>query len=928
MIRHTIYKLVAMLFAFSLVATNLAQAQNMYKPITGSNVRVGQVLNSGFLCVTQLCLGNNFYGLQNIVDDDVRTAALSASFKDVLNTKGISVKNYDTVYPAGYVAGYLFSSESMLSIGIMEQIHVATYLNGSLQESKSMGSLLTASLLTVEASKNYLTFVTTKSFDEVRFYTTGLSTSFINGIKIYSAFAFPSTGQPVAEVENCNMPINGNHINVSYNGPGVCAGCNLINADNINDAYANNYASLITPAALLSKPTVGVLNTAAVYPAGYNAGFVLSNADGNAVGLATFFSTMTVETYLFGQLQERSNHTSATGGSLLSLKLFTKNFTNLSKIGFKTTKPFNEVRYVQNAGATASLSQTKIYYAYAEPGDCTDCKTYLGQSATGEFSGKLVPNTTGFFGIGKETFNGTYGIALQSLTGINNAISANKNDYALYSGPLFISIGAGARVSVMNNGTAFPAGTHAGFDIIQEGGLFDVSLLSGITIKTYMISGSSKVLREIIVGNAQLLGLDLLPGASSKATVGFKTTKSFNAVQIEMSSGLVSAGLGNRTRVYGAYILKDADGDGFGDCIDFCPGDNNIDTDFDGVPDACDNCNVGSVPPNMGNQTFTNNCDIAETTVTLPLTAVNGNYVNTRIEYHSVPTPVDASTRLSNVFTASNNNVYAVFYDTVYECYSISTPIEVIVSTCIKPNLQPEILYGESKFGMVTMRLGIKIENVHSANTTGPISFTLSGLPLDLNLVDFEINPSASGTIDLYGKTYNYNNADWTITRLSSESNRNLYRFESQNLVINGNDSAIVYVIFKAHNSNFGDKAIIDVTIDPFSGGEVDNTNNTDQLEVIYDFGLVSNVNKNIDISSLNMKLELFPNPTKDKITLSGLKQGSTIEVFNTVGQKVMTLTSDLLTKVVDLSTLPAGSYMIKVTDAANEVTTLKAQKL
>lgn len=69
------------------------------------------------------------------------------------------------------------------------------------------------------------------------------------------------------------------------------------------------------------------------------------------------------------------------------------------------------------------------------------------------------------------------------------------------------------------------------------------------------------------------------------------------------------------------------------------------------------------------------------------------------------------------------------------------------------------------------------------------------------------------------------------------------------------------------------------------------------------------------DISTSTLKI--YPNPTKDKVYIKGfIHQDSLIEVYNLVGQKVVTQkTKSGLTQTIDVQFLSKGTYIIKATD-------------
>ncbi|MFY0481932.1 T9SS type A sorting domain-containing protein [Flavobacterium sp. PLA-1-15] len=71
---------------------------------------------------------------------------------------------------------------------------------------------------------------------------------------------------------------------------------------------------------------------------------------------------------------------------------------------------------------------------------------------------------------------------------------------------------------------------------------------------------------------------------------------------------------------------------------------------------------------------------------------------------------------------------------------------------------------------------------------------------------------------------------------------------------------------------------------------------------------------------------KLYPNPVKDILNLSYTQNISNVEVFNMLGQQVLTKSVDATQGQVDMSNLAAGTYLVKVaTD--NQVKTIKVVK-
>lgn len=897
-------------------------SQNLYQPLTGPNVQVGTVSNNGGLCINDLCLGPGYRDLSKVVDGNLTTYSSLSNFANILNFSGVSVRDYGHVFPAGYVAGYLFSSQSILNLDVLNKFIVSTYKNGVLQESKSAGGLLGANVITNDAEQVYLTFITTKDFDEIRFRMIGVSIDVLTGLKIYSAFAFPSTPvHHVPAINACNRPIGGTATRVNFNSEGVCAACTLSDSKRIIDGNGNNYASMAVTASLLSAPSVGVMNTATVYPAGYRAGFVISPNSGNSLAYISLLNSVTVETYLFGEKQEEVSTNFNSGGGLLSLKLLTFGAEQRNKIGFTTSKPFNEIRFKVDPGAHVSVGAIRVYYAFAEPETCTDCRVYLGSETAGKYKGELVGNS--LFSI----YTGTYGLGAHSLDIPYNAVSASTQDHATYNALLQL-LGAGARVTVKNDGTLFAAGTQAGFDIVQEGGILNLALLDNIVIRTYNINGSTKTLQEEKLNGLSLLALTVIGDNAQRASIGFKTTKPFNAIQVDISGGLVGLGLGGRTKIYGAFIFEDADNDGYGDCIDICPlGDDSIDSDNDGIPDACDFCQAGNIPPDLPVAHLENNCNAAnqlEVILPRPMSMVP----NTTFQYHSA-VPPGATNKLSSstISGIGHYTFYGVYYDSIQDCYSPEMPITVTINPCILPDLVPNIIYGSNIVeGYDTLNIGFEIKNLNGAPTTGPISVTIDKNP---NRTIFQPYDATRTAITVYDAQQNptthiINNTDWTVTYSS-------YSITMEtNQVIPAFGSSKVGFTIRQNPNNFNND-IVTVRIAPYSGGEDVTHNNTQSLVILYEYGngpLPFSRPLSTDNHTATDGKGMYPNPSNSEVYLDDLKGEENITVVNILGQTIFRTKATSGKFKLDVQDYTAGTYSVMVTDKEGNTRVYKLIKV
>ncbi len=75
-----------------------------------------------------------------------------------------------------------------------------------------------------------------------------------------------------------------------------------------------------------------------------------------------------------------------------------------------------------------------------------------------------------------------------------------------------------------------------------------------------------------------------------------------------------------------------------------------------------------------------------------------------------------------------------------------------------------------------------------------------------------------------------------------------------------------------------------------------------------------------ISSANTNGTLEVFPNPAFDNLTVKASENISSIQIINMLGKRVINIEqTNELSKKVDISTLPAGVYFVKVTTADSE---------
>lgn len=548
-----------------------------YIPIRGTGMEA-RATQQGLVCLA--CYSTE---LNKVVDADLNNSANIGNLISAFGGNGLSVKNTIDSYPAGTITGFNVDlGDSPITVTLLNSIKIATYKNGILQESSTSSTLLSVPAFGGSKSRIFLHFQTTKSFDEIRLYqTTGVS--IFSSMNVYYAFAFDPNKVPIEDNAICDDIIGGNNLDASVSGSGsfISPLSFISNREKITDGDKNSSANIVMPAGLLGSFSIGVLDKNAVYPAGYKAGFVISPSEQNTVLSAQVINNLSVETYLYGKLQETQAYNN--GGGLINITVLSFG-SNKQRISINTTKPFNEVRLKVSQPLGVNIGNIKVYYAFEEPSTC-DCKQYLQINAPSPLTANIVNGSFGggLFGIGSKPWTGVYNTILSSLSNTGNVVDSNLNNAATFTvTPL--SLGATANLTVQNNRTLFPAGTFGGFTIDRGATLFDIGILNSIRISFY----NGTTLTETQTGSSGLFSGRFITSASEKTVVGFKSTKPFNRIMITISNG-ISLNIFQTYNIYNAFIEGDSDNDGTPDCYDQCPGgDDSIDLNGNGIPDDCE----------------------------------------------------------------------------------------------------------------------------------------------------------------------------------------------------------------------------------------------------------------------------------------------------------------------------------------------------
>ncbi|MCD9853574.1 T9SS type A sorting domain-containing protein [Epilithonimonas sp. JDS] len=565
------FKFYAMLLGF-LLMPYVVFAQG-YTPIRGMGTEAKAVNGGG------ICLGCYNGSLTPVVDANLNNSVSMGNFATLASGNGISVKNTNTTYPAGYITGFNVDlGTSFITATLLSSIKISTYKAGVLQESTTSSTLLSVPAFGGTKTRVFFHFKTTKEFDEVRLYQTNTLALF-GAMNVYYAFAFDPAAMPVDNNNICDDIISGSGVdgNVSGSSSFIAPLSFVSDREKISDGDKNSYGIIALPAGLLGSYSVGLLDKNQIYPAGNRAGFVISPDDEGKLLSAEFLKNVTIETYLFGELQD--SRTLSDGGGLINIKVLGFG-SGKQKVTLTTTKPYNEIRLKVTQTVGFNIGALKVYYAFEEPLTC-ECDDKI------QTSGSAVPGDLQT-GSSWTSGPGLFGLILGKMVYPERIVDNNTSNYATATVPAASLFGIFSAYVTVKSNELLPANTFAGFTIEKSANLIGVGVLENITVTLY----NNNTVTNTFVGTGSLISGNFFTTDSNKFYVGGKATKPFNRIKITFNSG-TGIRFPQEYYIYNAFASKDADNDGIADCFDLCPGGNDsIDNNGNGIPDCAEGCSA------------------------------------------------------------------------------------------------------------------------------------------------------------------------------------------------------------------------------------------------------------------------------------------------------------------------------------------------
>ncbi|MPR35173.1 hypothetical protein [Salmonirosea aquatica] len=321
---------------------------------------------------------------ENIVDGDKSTFAtliLPAGTNLVSSPPFVGVKSLQTIYPAGGRVGFVIQQAGgLLTTNVLGRLRIQTYLHGELQDSVRLNDnavLVGATLLGGTDPAQKVSITTTLPYNEVRLVLAQNASVNVGTLRIYYAF------ESAASCTECNDLLTEGRaypdasIVGDRTGGGLCglATVNVNNAVRVTDADTTNFARInyTGTVGIGCEGSISVRTTSSapytVIPANAFAGFVISK--NNTLADLALLGGLRIRTYLNGTLADDSDEA---GISLVGLSLFTGGNAR-TKVGIRTTQPFDEIRITADFGVLSTFLTTddlRVYYAFVQRDDDND----------------------------------------------------------------------------------------------------------------------------------------------------------------------------------------------------------------------------------------------------------------------------------------------------------------------------------------------------------------------------------------------------------------------------------------------------------------------------------------------------------------------------------------------------------------------------
>lgn len=311
--------------------TNTLIGKNQYPVSIGNNTGVTGIATVG-----------NIVDIDHILDNDPLTYASINIPVGVLSTATIAIHKQLIPFNTGTYVSFDVEFTSLVNVAVLPKFKLRL-LRNSAQVGIIEGSNFILGANVATSIRKTLGFKSPAVFDEIQLiYEQPVGIS-LGTVKIYDLYLMNPCQNPIDCSTNHpieNTPTHPVVINQFKTGPEdiVCALCGVDNAQNLITPSGTDYATLNMNVGVGGTVGISVLDLTNRYPSGTYVGFTIEDVPYllQADVLEGFF----VKTYLNGVLQEVAND-----ASLFDLSLILSIGTGKKNYGFRSTKPFDEVKF-------------------------------------------------------------------------------------------------------------------------------------------------------------------------------------------------------------------------------------------------------------------------------------------------------------------------------------------------------------------------------------------------------------------------------------------------------------------------------------------------------------------------------------------------------------------------------------------------------
>lgn len=466
-----------------------------------------------------------------------------------VNSKlGLGVKYDGVPFASGTFLGFKLEFLSSLTLAAASNLELVTYLDGvEIERVKASSSVVSANLLTPMAIQN-IGFNITYPADEIALEANYPAALSLGTIRVYNAVfnrlcdVNPFVCNTMTKLTQSQYPVYVDKDNSGLLSVGLLGSSEAFtDLNHLLDDYDTTYVSINSGLTLTAAQvaSISVKKALTPFPAGYFAGFDIGSS--SVLDLTLLGNSARVMTFLNGVEQERSSNS-----NLISLNTALLTSGTRQIVGFRTTKPFDEIRYeIVNTAGVNALVDTRIYGAYVEQfcaGPDISC------TAT-QYANQLVALRSPEFPMyvdGRNTGVSSTANAGAGITNPNFAIDADTSNYTTIDATLLVA--GNLTYTVADAITNYPANTYIAFDITVDR-LLDLQALGGMELR---LVKDGELLPRVYTPTL-LLGASVLNATEQRYKLGLVSADSFDGIQLTVG-GVANIGALGDIKIHGVYM--------------------------------------------------------------------------------------------------------------------------------------------------------------------------------------------------------------------------------------------------------------------------------------------------------------------------------------------------------------------------------------